>query len=73
MSNSLPSSLFRIELLQEHNWVPYKRRVTAILREQGLLKYAEGTTKIPVPADANNITTEEATKIRKWEEEDGRA
>ncbi len=37
------------------------------------MKYAEGTTKIPVSADANNITTEEATKIRKWEEEDRQA
>lgn len=73
MSDTTPSSLFRIELLQEHNWAPWKRRVTAILRERALLKYAEGTEPRPVPADKNAVTAEEAEKIQKWEEGDGRA
>ncbi len=73
MSDTTPSSLFRIELLQEHNWVPWKRRVTAILRERALLKYADGTLKKPIPADAKAPTAEESEKITKWEEGDGRA
>ncbi|KAK0232761.1 hypothetical protein IW262DRAFT_1422633, partial [Armillaria fumosa] len=56
-SDSIPSSLFRIELLREDNWVPWKRRVTAILRERGLLKYAEGEMK----------------GMQTWDETDGKA
>ncbi|SJL04875.1 uncharacterized protein ARMOST_08246 [Armillaria ostoyae] len=73
LSDQTPSSLFRIELLREDNWVPWKRRVTAILRERGLLKYAEGTERKPVPADAKAPTAEELEKVRKWEELDGKA
>ncbi len=72
-SDQTPSSLFRIELLREDNWVPWKRRVTAILRERGLLKYAEGIERKPVSADAKAPTAEELEKARKWEELDGKA
>ncbi|PBK94127.1 hypothetical protein ARMGADRAFT_1079607 [Armillaria gallica] len=73
MSDTTPSSLFRIELLQEHNWVLWKHRITAILQEQALLKYADGTLKKPILTDTKAPTAEESEKITKWEEGDGRA
>lgn len=72
-SDSIPSSLFRIELLREDNWVPWKRRVTAILRERGLLKYAEGVKTRPVPVDPKKLTAEEMKGMQTWDETDGKA
>src|ERR1700754_840575 len=72
-STDTPSSLFRIELLREDNWIPWKRRVTAILRERGLLKYVEGTVTKPSAADPTQPTTAETQAIERWEELDGKA
>ncbi|PBK85353.1 hypothetical protein ARMGADRAFT_1129436 [Armillaria gallica] len=63
MSDTTPLSLFHIELLQEHNWVPWKHHVTAILREQALLKYTDGTLMKPIPTDAKAPIAEESEKI----------
>ncbi|KAF7377310.1 hypothetical protein MSAN_00151500 [Mycena sanguinolenta] len=68
-----PSSMFRIEQLNEANWVPWKRRVTAILRERGLLKIAEGTMQRPVAADPGKPTKDERKERERWEELDGKA
>jgi gag-polypeptide of LTR copia-type len=46
-SREAPSSLYRIELLREDNWLPWKRRITGILRDRNLLKYVDGTAKKP--------------------------
>ncbi|KAK0220049.1 hypothetical protein IW262DRAFT_1273196, partial [Armillaria fumosa] len=61
-----------IELLREDNWVPWKHRVTAILRERGLLRYAEGTDMKPIAAIPKAPTAEETAKIWQWEEMDGK-
>ncbi|KDR73973.1 hypothetical protein GALMADRAFT_69683, partial [Galerina marginata CBS 339.88] len=53
------SSLYRIELLKEDNWLPWKRRVTGVLRERRLLKYA--------------LVTARETEISEWEDNDARA
>ncbi|KAJ7198371.1 hypothetical protein GGX14DRAFT_666744 [Mycena pura] len=68
-----PSSLFRIEQLTDTNWVPWKRRVTAIMRERGLLKIIEGTTAKPVPADLDNPTNDKRKQLERWMELDGKA
>ncbi|KAF7341435.1 hypothetical protein MVEN_01880600 [Mycena venus] len=72
-AEATPSSLFRIEQLNETNWVPWKRRVTAIFRERALLKIIEGTTLKPVTADPDKPTADEKKQIERWEELDGKA
>lgn len=72
-ADTTPSSLFRIEQLNETNWVPWKRRVTAIFRERGLLQIVEGTDKKPVAADPKTPTNDEKKKIERWEELEGKA
>ncbi|PBK78951.1 hypothetical protein ARMGADRAFT_951560, partial [Armillaria gallica] len=57
-NDSTPSLLFRIELLREDNWVPWKRH---------------GTDMKPIAADPKAPTAEETAKLRKWEEMDGKA
>jgi hypothetical protein len=73
LADYTPSSLFRIEQLNEINWVPWKRRVTAIFRERALLKIVEGTTPKPVAADPEKPTTDERKKMERWAELDGKA
>jgi hypothetical protein len=72
-AEATPSSLFRIEQLNETNWVPWKRRVTAIFRERALLKVVEGTTPKPVAADPEKPTSDEKKQRERWEELDGKA
>lgn len=66
------SSLFRIEQLREDNWLPWKRRVTAILRERGVLQYVNGTSQKPVPR-GETPTAEETATITRWVEGDLKA
>jgi hypothetical protein len=73
VADHTPSSLFRIEQLTDTNWVPWKRRVTAILRERALLKIVEGITTRPVAADPENPTSDERKQMERWEELDGKA
>ncbi|KAK0209435.1 hypothetical protein IW262DRAFT_1281621, partial [Armillaria fumosa] len=47
--------------------------VTAIQREQGLLKYAEGVKTRPVPVDPKKLTAEEMKGIQTWDETDRKA
>jgi hypothetical protein len=72
-TGATPSSLFRIEQLNNTNWVPWKRRVTAIFRERTLLKIVEGTTPKAVAADPDKPTTDEKKQMERWEELDGKA
>ena len=44
------SGSYHIELLQGDNWLPWKQRMLAILRDQGLKKYIEKNTVMPVAA-----------------------
>lgn len=68
-----PSSLFRIKQLQGDNWIPWKRRITAILRERGLLGHIDGTTQWPAPADANKPTMAEIANMEAWDGRDTKA
>ncbi|KAF7372307.1 hypothetical protein MVEN_00090900 [Mycena venus] len=73
ITKATPWSLFRIEQLNEMNWVPRKRHVTAIFRERTLLKIVEGTTPKPVATDLDNPTADEKKQRERWEELDGKA
>jgi hypothetical protein len=56
----------RIELLNEENWMPWKRRIMAILRDNELEGYVDGTEAYPTVVDLTTPTTSEKTKIAAW-------
>src|ERR1700761_8163471 len=75
MANSYrdtPSSLYKIDLLRADNWYPWKRRITALLRDRNLLQYVDGKHQKP-KAKGETPTEDEEKEIRKWEEGDQRA
>jgi hypothetical protein len=45
---------YRIELLKADNWMPWKRRILAILRDLGLEKYIDKAAMPPILADLQN-------------------
>lgn len=67
------SSSYRIELLNEENYLPWKRRVIAILRDKELLGYVDGRIKRPVPTNASSPTPDEIKEIDAWDIKDGKA
>ncbi|KAJ2927946.1 hypothetical protein H1R20_g9148, partial [Candolleomyces eurysporus] len=73
MADSFMGGGYRIELLKGTNWMPWKRRMTAILRDQNLEEYINPESKKPEPADKNSPTTEERKKIETWIQGDAKA
>lgn len=67
------SSLYRIKLLRDDNWLLWKHRVTGVLHDRRLLKYVDGTEQRPVPADPSKPTVDEKKALVKWDNEDVRA
>src|SRR5882757_3808003 len=63
-NNHSSSGPYRIELLRNDNWMPWKRRMLAILRDQGLEKYVSKTAQSPA-GDEEAIT--------KWQDGDAKA
>ncbi|KIJ07081.1 hypothetical protein PAXINDRAFT_140222, partial [Paxillus involutus ATCC 200175] len=66
MDTTLPSSnsaLFNIPKLAEDgtNWITYKERMLTAIGARGLMRYADGRAKKPVPF-AVDPTTGQATK-----------
>ena len=53
-------------LLKAHNWMPWKRRMLAVLRDLGLEKYIASDATAPESADQSNLTTEEIKAQSKW-------
>ena len=77
MSNTtIPNSLFKFDPLTPDNWLAWKRRVSAMMREKKLLSLIEGSdqtlNKRPVQA-GTTATSEELTKMAVWDEMDGQA
>ncbi len=64
---------YRIELLKGENWVPWKRRMLAVLRDLNLEKYIEKTATSLIPEDLNNPTKDETEAKDKWREGDAKA
>ena len=73
MSEGYSSSGYHIELLKGENWVPWKRRMMAVLRDLSLGKYIETTATSPMPGDPNNPTKDETEAMDKWREGDADA
>ena len=64
---------YRIELLGANNWMPWKRRILAVLRDQNLEEYIEENATPPVPADIAKPTDEEKGLMKTWKQGDARA
>lgn len=61
MSEEYTSGTYRMEMLKAHNWMPWKRRMLAVLRDLGLEKYIAKDAKLPESADPTKPTVEEMT------------
>ena len=72
-SHSNGSGSYRIKLSKSDNWMPWKQRMLAILRNQGLEKYIEKTAELPKPRQPEEPMTEEMEAINKWKEGDAKA
>ncbi|GBE80154.1 hypothetical protein SCP_0213570 [Sparassis crispa] len=71
--NTSNSNAYWIPLLKEDNWLPWKRRVEAILNDKGLQEYVTGKTPKPQPSnDPANRAAREA-EISAWGEKDLKA
>jgi len=70
MLEEYTSGLYWMELLKADNWMPWKQRMLAMLRDLGLEKYVEKTTKFPESADKSATTTQELEDQKKWTEGD---
>jgi len=62
-----------MELLKADNWMPWKQRMLAVLRDLGLEKYVEKTAKFPESADTSAPSTQELEDQKKWTEGDAQA
>ena len=49
-----------------NNWVPWKRRISAILRDLGLEEYIEKDSKYPVARDPAKLNEEEEKLQKQW-------
>ena len=66
------SGSYHIKLLQGDNWLPWKQRMLAILRDQGLEKYIEKNTVMPVVAIPSAPTAAKMEAIAKWKDGDAK-
>ncbi|KIL57785.1 hypothetical protein M378DRAFT_87422, partial [Amanita muscaria Koide BX008] len=70
-SVSIGSTSFRIEPLRGHeNWLPWKRRMLAILRELDLDGYALDDAKPPEPKVKDQPSDDENKAISEWKKKD---
>jgi hypothetical protein len=67
------SGSYRMELLKGNNWMPWKRRMLAVLRDLGLETYLDKDSKAPVAADPTKPTKEEKEAEKKWKDGDAKA
>ena len=64
---------YRMELLGANNWMPWKRRMLAVLRDQNLEEYIDKDSKPLLPADSGGPTDEEKGLMKAWNQGDARA
>ena len=64
---------YQIELLGINNWMLWKRRMLAILRDLDLEEYIEKDSQPPVPKDISDPTDDEKVKIKTWKTRDAKA
>jgi hypothetical protein len=70
MSEKYTSGSYRMEMLKATNWMPWKQRMLAVLRDLGLEKYIAADARIPESADRSKLTAEELEEQKKWCEGD---
>ncbi|KAF9538359.1 hypothetical protein CPC08DRAFT_738847 [Agrocybe pediades] len=75
MSGEVPttSSSYRMELLKASNWMLWKRRMLAVLRDLELDIYIAKDAKMPESADINKPTSEELAAQKRWLSGDAKA
>ncbi|KAF8222694.1 hypothetical protein L208DRAFT_1017636, partial [Tricholoma matsutake] len=64
------SGSYWMELLKAQNWMPWKRRMLAMLWDLGLEKYIAKDAKAPESADRANLATAELEEQKKWRDGD---
>jgi hypothetical protein len=62
-----------MEMLKSSNWMPWKRRMLAVLRDLGLEKYIAKDASVPGVAKEGEPTKEETEARKKWHEGDAKA
>jgi hypothetical protein len=65
MSEEFTSGSYRMEMLKSSNWMPWKRRMLAVLRDLGLEKYIAKDASAPGEAKAGEPTKEEQEEQKK--------
>lgn len=53
--------------------MPWKRRIMAILRDNELEGYVDGSERLPTPVDPNTVRANEQKLILAWKKGDGKA
>jgi hypothetical protein len=64
---------YRIELLRSNNWMPWKHRILAILRDLNLEEYIEKESASPIARDPTKPTDVEKGLIKAWKTGDAKA
>src|SRR5271168_789814 len=64
---------YQIELLGSNNWMPWKRRMLAILRDLDLEEYIEKESASPIAKDPTKPTNVEKGLIKAWKTGDAKA
>jgi hypothetical protein len=67
MSEGYSLSGYRIKLLKGDNWMLWKRRMLAVLRDLNLEKYIEKTATSPIAADPTKTNEERNRGARQVE------
>ena len=67
------SGSYRIELLNADNWMPWKRRMLAVLRDLELDTYIEKDACPPIQKDPSKSMKEEDERRAKWYRNDAKA
>ena len=62
-----------MEMLKGNNWMPWKRRMLAVLRDLSLETYIDKDSKLPTPKDPHKPTDAEKEAEKKWREGDAKA
>ena len=73
MSEEHTFGSYRMEMLKASNWMPWKRRMLAVLQDLVLEKYIAADAKLPEPADISKLTAAEIEAQKKWLEGDTKA
>ena len=73
MSDEYTTGSYRMEMLKSSNWMPWKRRMLAVLRDLGLEKYIAEDAKPPESAKGETPSEETLKAIEEWRAGDARA